>query len=151
MRFKLCFLLANPLCRHNESFCIRTPEMTAIKKIARHLYYARETKATKRRLALEVAIDPSLAVPMFPDNHPEPRLRGQAKGIEQVLRERSLWRDRRGDGFTFLLQCPVGNSRAGCDPTIEGGCCARSLLTQQPNFLAQKGRLRRRCRHAITV
>jgi hypothetical protein len=74
---------------------------------------------------------------MFPNDHPELKLRGQAKGIEQVLRERGLWRDLRSDGFAFLLQCPVGNNCIGCDPTIEGGCCTRSLLAQQPDFTAR--------------
>jgi hypothetical protein len=44
---------------------------------------------------------------VFP-NDPELKLRGQAKGIEQVLGERGLWRDLRSDGFAFLLQCLVG-------------------------------------------
>jgi len=36
--------------------------MPPVKKIARHLRYAREVEGTKR-LALRVAVDPSLAVP----------------------------------------------------------------------------------------
>lgn len=79
---------------------------------------------------------------MFSDDHPELKLRGQAKGIEQVLRERSLWRGRRSDGFAFLLQCPVRGNCIGCGLTIKGGCCALSLFALQPGFLAQKGRLR---------
>ena len=60
----------------------------------------------------------------FPPNHSNPTLRGKPKGAEQVLRERGRWRNRRSDGFVFLLQCPRGNGRPGCNPGIEGGCCA---------------------------
>jgi len=35
----------------------------------------------------------------------------------------------------------VDVNRTGCDPGIDGGCCARSLLASQPDFQAQKGRL----------
>jgi len=33
---------------------------------------------------------PNLQAMVFPDGHPELKLRGQAKGIEQILRERGL-------------------------------------------------------------
>jgi len=39
----------------------------------------------------------------FSDDHPVLASRGKAKGVEQVLRERELWRDCRSDGFAFLL------------------------------------------------
>jgi hypothetical protein len=40
----------------------------------------------------------------FPNNHPNPTLRGQAKGLEIVLKEGGLWlgNGRRTDGFRFL-------------------------------------------------
>jgi hypothetical protein len=36
---------------------------------------------------------------VFLDDHPELNLRGQAKGIEQVIKERHLWRDLCSDGL----------------------------------------------------
>ena len=78
---------------------------------------------------------------VFSDNHPILSLRGKAKGIEQVLRERGLWRERREDGFLFLLECPKTHNQKGCNPEIPGGCCARAVLSAEPDFLQQKGRL----------
>jgi len=62
--------------------------------------------------------NPQWQAMVFLENHPEPQLRGKAKGVEQVLRERGLWRDRRSDGFAFTLQCPVGDGRTGCDAEV---------------------------------
>ena len=78
---------------------------------------------------------------MFDDNHPDPALRGKAKGIQQVLRERGLWREHRSDGFRFLLLCPKTHDRPGCDPALNGECCATALLQSQRDFVEQKGRL----------
>jgi hypothetical protein len=79
-----------------------------------------------------------------PNNHPNPGLRGQAKGFEIVLKERGFWlaNGRRADGFRFLLQCPT--NRGSCnqdDPDIQGKCCARTLMAAQRDFQEQKGRL----------
>jgi len=41
----------------------------------------------------------------------------------------------------FLLSCPTTYDRSGCDPDISGGCCARSVLATQLDFLQQRGRL----------
>src|SRR5690349_4063944 len=71
---------------------------------------------------------------------PEYKHGGQAKGLQQVLKERGLWRHRRSDGRLFRLICPKTQGRPGCDE-IEGGCCARSLMAAQPDFRQQKGRL----------
>lgn len=71
---------------------------------------------------------------VFPLNHPNPTLRGKPKGIEQVLREQILWREKRSDGFVFLLQCPTSNNRPGYNLTLEGGCCARAVLTAERDF-----------------
>jgi len=46
---------------------------------------------------------------VFGENDPIPSRRGKAKGIQQVLKERGLWRDRCTDGRKFLLICPKVN------------------------------------------
>jgi hypothetical protein len=65
---------------------------------------------------------------VFSQNHPDITLRGKAKGIQQVLRERGLWRDRCADGSKFCLICPKTHNRPGCDPALNGECCTTALL-----------------------
>jgi hypothetical protein len=50
--------------------------------------------------------------------------------------ERGLWRDRRADGSKFYLTCPKTH---GCDPALNGECCATTLLQSQRDFKEQKG------------
>ena len=76
---------------------------------------------------------------VFSQDHPTPELRGQPKGIRQVLYERGLWQDYRNDGSRFLLLCPKTKDRSGCDRTLNGECCATTLLQSQPDFKEQKG------------
>ena len=76
---------------------------------------------------------------VFSQDHPTPELRGQPKGIAQVLYERGLWQDRRNDGSKFLLSCPKTKDRSGCDLALNGQCCATALLQSQPDFKKQKG------------
>jgi hypothetical protein len=67
---------------------------------------------------------------VFPNNHPNPALRGQAKGLEINLKERGLWpgNGRRTDGFRFL-QCPANRDKCNQDdPEIRGQCCAGTLM-----------------------
>jgi len=78
---------------------------------------------------------------VFGENDPIPSRRGKAKGIQQVLKERGLWRDRCTDGRKFLLICPKTFDRPGCNPTLPGGCCATTLLQSQRDFQQQKGQL----------
>jgi hypothetical protein len=80
---------------------------------------------------------------VFPDNYRKYELRAKAKGLEAVLRERKLWPANgwRSDGRTVLKVCPTTQNRPGCNPTMEGGCCARVLMAAQRDFQEQKGML----------
>lgn len=80
---------------------------------------------------------------VFPDDHPNVSLRGQPKGLKQVLTERGLWGGRvPGSGNrSFLLECPTSQNRPGCDPSLNGDCCARAVMNKQPDFQGQRGRL----------
>ena len=60
-------------------------------------------------------------------------LRGQPKGIQWILSERGLWQDE------MALDC-VLCKRKETDPNIVN-CCARRLMANQPDFLAQRGRV----------
>ena len=70
-----------------------------------------------------------------------PKLRGQPQGIRQVLLERGLWQDHRKDGSKFLLSCPKGKKQFGCDPALNGECCATTILQSKKDFKEQKGML----------
>lgn len=63
---------------------------------------------------------------------------GEPKGLQVVLQERGLW-----PRIGFYLDCTtrqflIKNQRKY---STAGDCCARGLLSQQPDFLAQKGRV----------
>ena len=75
---------------------------------------------------------------VFSQNNSDPKLRGQPKGIRQVLLERELWQDRRRYGSKFLLSCPKGKKGPGCDPALNGECCAIALLQSQKHFKEQE-------------
>ena len=78
---------------------------------------------------------------VFADDHPNILLRGKPKGLKQILMERGLWRTQAPDGRAFLLECPTSQSRPGCDPALNGNCCARAVMGKQPDFQKQCGRL----------
>ena len=78
---------------------------------------------------------------IFPENHPEVLLRGKPKSLKQILIERGLWRNQASDGRAFLLECPTSHNRPGCDLSLKGNCCARAVMSKQPDFQAQRGRL----------
>ncbi|KAJ6615170.1 hypothetical protein B0H10DRAFT_1801954 [Mycena sp. CBHHK59/15] len=61
----------------------------------------------------------------FPDDHPT--MLGWFKGMEQIIRERGLWRD------GLLAQCPGFKCQAGASD-----CCCCWILFCQPDFVNQK-------------
>ena len=58
-------------------------------------------------------------------------LLGEPKGIEWVLKERGLWQE------NMVLDCQACSKKEPNPDNI--GCCARRLIANQPDFLAQKG------------
>lgn len=66
---------------------------------------------------------------VFDQNHPDPSLRGKPKGMRVVLQERGLWRS------GLLKKCDIG-----CPPGEED-CCAFSIMSRQPDFVAQRSQL----------
>jgi hypothetical protein len=71
---------------------------------------------------------------VFPDNHPDMALRGKAKGMRLVLKERGLWRNR------LLKTCEACRLKTEGTPT-RLTCCAQRILELQPDFQAQKSLL----------
>jgi hypothetical protein len=132
--------------RYASPGCI---ELWAFGNAANHNSFAHDTLNTNK-MNLEPGGDRQpkmrrdLMVYLIPNNHPDPILRGQARCLEIVLRERGLWpaKGRRADGFRFLHQCPINCNRCNQDdPEIQGQRCARTLMAAQRDFQAQKGRL----------
>ena len=66
---------------------------------------------------------------VFSESRPNQELRGQRKGVKVVLEERGLWR------ANLKLQCII------CPHHGTGGCCACRIISNQPDFQAQKGML----------
>ena len=64
----------------------------------------------------------------YPEDHPS--MPSWFKGMETIIRERSLWP---GD---ILAQCPGFHCPPGC---ID--CCCRRILFSQPDFVSQKSQL----------
>jgi hypothetical protein len=62
---------------------------------------------------------------VFPDNYPDPSLRGKPKGMRFVLQERQLWKE------GMIGFCNK-------NPPASPSCCMRHVLEQQPDFANQK-------------
>ena len=69
---------------------------------------------------------------------------GRLKGLKIVLQERGLWPQQ----SKFLTQCSIQGKNPGerkpnpaCKHASNANCCARALLSSQPDFLAQKCQL----------
>jgi len=73
------------------------------------------------------------------------KLHGKCKGIKRVLQEPGLWWEWRADGCRSPLECSTIGGHTGCDcdedGKLSGGCCARVVLTAEPDLLGRKGRL----------
>src|SRR5688500_17687549 len=59
----------------------------------------------------------------------------QPKGMKQVLIERSLWKD------NLLADCQLCKGKTKIIDVNRVDCCARRILSLQPDFLAQKSQL----------
>lgn len=66
-------------------------------------------------------------------NNIDENLREKPKGLRVILQERGLWR------HELHLQC--GTAQSACNLQKPDGCCARGLMSIQPDFVAQKNML----------
>ncbi|RIA90689.1 hypothetical protein C1645_823067 [Glomus cerebriforme] len=70
---------------------------------------------------------------VFSHNHP--KYPNQPKGMKQILSERGLWRD------NLLADCKLCKGKTKVVDANRTDCCARKILSLQPDFLAQKSQL----------
>src|SRR6266498_4034874 len=75
----------------------------------------------------------------FPDNHPVEKLRGQPKGIKKVLEERNLWPKKKIN--LVCKKCSKKNADNDENDEIRLDCCARRIISLQPDFLEQQSAL----------
>jgi len=69
----------------------------------------------------------------FPDDYFDKKLRRKPKGIKQVLFKRGKWRD------GLRADCQL--CKAGDRNPNRIDCCARRIISLEPDFIAQKGAL----------
>lgn len=69
---------------------------------------------------------------VFAATHPDLKLRGQPKGIKQVLMERGKW-----PSEGLILECK--NCKKRIQDALRISCCARRVISLEPDFLAQRG------------
>ena len=81
---------------------------------------------------------------VFPRDYLDVFLQGKAKGIQQVLYERGLWRNRSPDGSKFLLVCPKTYDRPGCDPALMGYAVQRHFFSHRGTFKSRRDGYRKR-------
>jgi hypothetical protein len=72
---------------------------------------------------------------VFPIDYPVAKLRGQPKGIKQVLRECNLW-----PAKGLHLTCKQCSRKYEDDPE-RMNCCARQIISLQPDFSEQQSLL----------
>jgi hypothetical protein len=70
---------------------------------------------------------------IFPNNH---KLKEKLKGIKQILKERNLWPDK---GIHLMCEQCSGK-QDDVDPE-RSDCCARRIMSLQPDFCEQKSML----------
>lgn len=70
---------------------------------------------------------------IFPNDYEVEKLRGVPKGIKQVLTERKLWPP---EGVRLVCEKCAGKNKE--DNPERLGCCARRIISQQPDFCEQK-------------
>lgn len=70
---------------------------------------------------------------IFPDDYENIALRGKPKGMKTVLIERGLWREK------LSADCKLCKEKVIDDNRID--CCARRIISLQPDFIGQKGLL----------
>ncbi|CAB4477291.1 unnamed protein product [Rhizophagus irregularis] len=69
---------------------------------------------------------------VFPTTHNDEKLRGKPKGIKQILMEREKW-----PPGGLVLDC--NKCKEKCQDSSRTSCCARRVISLEPDFLAQKG------------
>ncbi len=73
---------------------------------------------------------------IFPNDYPIEKLREQPKGIKKVLEERNLWPKER-----INLTCKKCSEKDADNDLTRLNCCARWIISLQPDFLEQRSTL----------